>query len=259
MKFASCDGCQLTLLDLEDQLLAFAEQFEIVDFPVASSSRSPGPYDILLVEGSVSSPEHLPRIQQLREQAKVLIAIGACATAGGIQALRNFGDAVTLHAAVYRTRITSSRSQPPRPLRRMSPSTTSFATAQLTATSCSNSSRRLRPVGERNCAMRRSAWSARAAVSRASWSSRGRPASGRLRRRAAALSARASRAAATAASARANKPTYARSYANCELHTGIRLRRSRDSLQGSTLMPNRSARRTRSLRPATKLSATSPA
>jgi coenzyme F420-reducing hydrogenase gamma subunit len=101
VKFASCDGCQLTLLDLEDQLLAFAERFEIVDFPEASSSRSPGPYDILLVEGSVSSPEHLPRLQDLREQAKLLITIGACATAGGIQALRNFGDAAAFHAAVY--------------------------------------------------------------------------------------------------------------------------------------------------------------
>ncbi|HEX7472618.1 MAG TPA: hypothetical protein VF323_06020, partial [Candidatus Limnocylindrales bacterium] len=56
VKFASCDGCQLTLLDLEDELLAVTEHFEIVDFPEASSSRSPGPYDVLFVEGSVSEP-----------------------------------------------------------------------------------------------------------------------------------------------------------------------------------------------------------
>jgi coenzyme F420-reducing hydrogenase gamma subunit len=101
VKFASCDGCQLTLLDLEDQLLALAEHFEIVEFPEASSARSHGPYDILLVEGSVSAPEHLARIRDLRERSTVLVALGACATAGGLQALRNFGDAKAFHAAVY--------------------------------------------------------------------------------------------------------------------------------------------------------------
>jgi coenzyme F420-reducing hydrogenase gamma subunit len=101
VKFASCDGCQLTLLDLEDQLLALAERFDIVEFPEASSARSAGPYDVLLVEGSISAPDHLPRIRALREQARVLVTIGACATSGGIQALRNFADAKAFHAAVY--------------------------------------------------------------------------------------------------------------------------------------------------------------
>ena len=68
VKFASCDGCQLTLLDLEDELLAVVEHFEIVDFPEATSSRSPGPYDVLFVEGSVSEPAHLERIVELRRQ-----------------------------------------------------------------------------------------------------------------------------------------------------------------------------------------------
>jgi coenzyme F420-reducing hydrogenase gamma subunit len=100
-KFASCDGCQLTLLGLEDQLLALCEQFEIVDFPEATSARSPGPYDILLVEGSVSAPEHVERIATLRGRSRVLVTIGACATGGGLQALRNVVESSGWHAAIY--------------------------------------------------------------------------------------------------------------------------------------------------------------
>lgn len=101
VKFASCDGCQLTLLDLEDELLAIAERFEIVEFAEATSRRSPGPYDILLVEGSISTPEQAREIVRLRRQATLLVTIGACATAGGIQALRNWTDHDAMRAAVY--------------------------------------------------------------------------------------------------------------------------------------------------------------
>lgn len=100
-KFASCDGCQLTLLDLEDELLPITERFEIVDFPEATSNRSDGPYDVLLVEGSVSTPEQAEEIVHLRNRSRLLVTIGACATAGGIQALRNWADEPTWRAAVY--------------------------------------------------------------------------------------------------------------------------------------------------------------
>ncbi|MEJ5330154.1 MAG: oxidoreductase [Desulfobaccales bacterium] len=89
-KFTSCDGCQLSLLYLEDELLELAECVEIAYFPEASRRRVPGPYDISLVEGSVSLPEHLEQVQRVRRLSKVLIAFGTCATSGGIQALRNF-------------------------------------------------------------------------------------------------------------------------------------------------------------------------
>ena len=101
VKMASCDGCQLTLLDLEDELLALSERFEIVEFPEASSSRSAGPYDVLLVEGAVSTPEQAVEIVELRRQAKLLVSIGACASYGGIQALRNWSDHDAFRAAVY--------------------------------------------------------------------------------------------------------------------------------------------------------------
>lgn len=100
-KFASCDGCQLSLLDCEDELLALAEAVEIAYFPEASRVMAPGPYDVSLVEGSITTPHDEERIHEVRRQSKVLITIGACATAGGIQALRNFADVKDYIAAVY--------------------------------------------------------------------------------------------------------------------------------------------------------------
>jgi len=100
-KFASCDGCQLSLLDCEDELLALAEHVEIASFLEASSARSDGPYDVSLVEGSISTERDIERIRSIRDQSRTLVAIGACATAGGIQALRNTLDLDELRAHVY--------------------------------------------------------------------------------------------------------------------------------------------------------------
>jgi sulfhydrogenase subunit delta len=102
-KFSSCDGCQLSLLDCEDDLLAVADAVEIALFPEATSAVVKGPYDLSLVEGSITTPHDAKRIQQVRKQSKSLITIGACATAGGIQALRNFADIGDYVAAVYAT------------------------------------------------------------------------------------------------------------------------------------------------------------
>jgi coenzyme F420-reducing hydrogenase gamma subunit len=101
VKFASCDGCQLTILDLEDELLALTDRFEFVEFAEATSRRSSGPFDILFVEGSISSPEQVVEIIRLRAAAKTLVTIGACATAGGIQALRTAAEHEAFRAAVY--------------------------------------------------------------------------------------------------------------------------------------------------------------
>ncbi len=100
-KFASCDGCQLSLLDCEDELLSVAEHVEIAHFMEASSRSVEGPYDLSLVEGSITSEHDRQRIQEVRAQSKYLVTIGACATAGGIQALRNFADVKEYVAAVY--------------------------------------------------------------------------------------------------------------------------------------------------------------
>jgi coenzyme F420-reducing hydrogenase gamma subunit len=100
-KFASCDGCQLSILDCEDELLAVAAAVDIVHFLEATSRVEPGPYDLSIVEGSVTTPKDAARIQEIREVSKTLVTIGACATAGGIQALRNFGDHAEMMRAVY--------------------------------------------------------------------------------------------------------------------------------------------------------------
>jgi len=101
VKFASCDGCQLTILDLEDELLALTDRFEFVEFAEATSRRSSGPFDVLFVEGSISTPEQAVEIVRLRATTKLLVTIGACATAGGIQALRTAAEHEAFRAAVY--------------------------------------------------------------------------------------------------------------------------------------------------------------
>lgn len=100
-KFASCDGCQLSLLDAEDHLLAVADAIEIAYFPEASRTMSKGPYDIALVEGSITTHHDAQRIQEIRRQSKKLVTIGACATSGGIQALRNWRDVDEFIRVVY--------------------------------------------------------------------------------------------------------------------------------------------------------------
>ncbi|MFI5181466.1 MAG: oxidoreductase [Thermoanaerobaculia bacterium] len=100
-KFASCDGCQLSILDCEDELLALAEAVEISNFLEASRAVSPGPYDLSLVEGSITTPHDAERIHEIRRASKLLVTIGACATAGGLQALRNFADVGAWLRSVY--------------------------------------------------------------------------------------------------------------------------------------------------------------
>ena len=100
-KFSSCDGCQLTLLDCEDELLAIAEELEIAYFPEATKAELAGPYDISLVEGSITTQHDAERIREIRAASRLLVTIGACATSGGIQALRNFADVKEWIPLVY--------------------------------------------------------------------------------------------------------------------------------------------------------------
>jgi len=100
-KFSSCDGCQLSILNLEDELLDLAQAVDIAFFLEARSLVKPGPYDIALVEGSISTPHEAERIQEIRRETGYLVALGICATAGGIQSLRNFSHLDDLAWAVY--------------------------------------------------------------------------------------------------------------------------------------------------------------
>lgn len=100
-KFASCDGCQLSLLDCEDELLAVAGKVEIAYFMEATRSVVQGPYDVSLVEGSITTAHDAARIQEVRRKSKLVVATGACATAGGIQALRNWKNVEEFISVVY--------------------------------------------------------------------------------------------------------------------------------------------------------------
>ena len=100
-KFASCDGCQLSLLDCEDELLDVVGQVQIAHFLEASRATAKGPYDVSLVEGSITTAHDAARIREVRGMSKALVTIGACATAGGIQALRNFKDVKEFTSLVY--------------------------------------------------------------------------------------------------------------------------------------------------------------
>lgn len=100
-KFASCDGCQLSLLDCEDELLAVAGAVDIAYFPEATRGAVHGRYDLSLVEGSITTRADAARILEVRQRSRALVTIGACATAGGIQALRNFADVREYMSVVY--------------------------------------------------------------------------------------------------------------------------------------------------------------
>ena len=104
-KFASCDGCQLSLLDCEDELLALAGAVRIAHFTEMTRAHVDGPYDVSLVEGSITTAEDAERIMAIRAASHRLITIGACATSGGVQALRNLATG---------GRIRRHRLRPPR-------------------------------------------------------------------------------------------------------------------------------------------------
>ena len=136
-KFASCDGCQLSLLDCEDELLLLAGAVRIAHFTEVSRRLVEGPYDLSLVEGSITTRTTPSASRRSGPGSRTLVTIGACATAGGIQALRNFADAGEYAAPSTPIPSTSPRCHLDARSRTMSPSTTSSTAARSTATSCS--------------------------------------------------------------------------------------------------------------------------
>jgi len=100
-KLTSCSGCQQQIIDLGDQLLALLDRIEIAYFLDASSDAKPGPYDVALVEGSVSTPHEEELVKRIRENSRMVVSVGSCATYGGIQALRNWMDFEEVKKAVY--------------------------------------------------------------------------------------------------------------------------------------------------------------
>jgi coenzyme F420-reducing hydrogenase gamma subunit len=100
-KFASCDGCQLSILDCEDELLALAGEIDIAYFTEAGAERLEDRYDLSIVEGSITTAHDAERIRDVRARSRRVVSVGACATAGGVQALRNFADVDDFVSIVY--------------------------------------------------------------------------------------------------------------------------------------------------------------
>lgn len=100
-KFTSCDGCLLGILNLEEEFLRLADLFRIDYFPEATDRPLRGRFDIAIIEGSITTPLQKEEIINTRERARYLITVGACATSGGIQALRNWMVLESLKGYVY--------------------------------------------------------------------------------------------------------------------------------------------------------------
>lgn len=98
--FTGCEGCQLEALNFEQELLDILNAVEIVNFREAMTERSDD-YDIAFIDGAITTPSGVERIKKIREQAKVLVAIGACATIGGINCLKNFYPLEEVKRIVY--------------------------------------------------------------------------------------------------------------------------------------------------------------
>ena len=77
------------------------DQIEVAYFLEATRGEVEGPYDLSLVEGSITTPHDAERIKEVRAKSRRLVTIGACATSGGIQALRNFADVEDFMSVVY--------------------------------------------------------------------------------------------------------------------------------------------------------------
>ncbi len=102
-KFSSCDGCQLAFLNLGEALLTLDALVDIAHFAEAGPLDPDARVDIAFVEGSINTEEDVARIQRVRANSEFLVTIGACATAGGLQALRNFADGAAWLADIYAT------------------------------------------------------------------------------------------------------------------------------------------------------------
>ena len=102
-KFASCDGCQLAFLNAGEDLLTLASLVDIIHFPEAGPIDAEQHVDIAFIEGSITTPGDKDRIKRIRKNSDFVITIGACATAGGLQALRNLTNVEEWVSAIYAT------------------------------------------------------------------------------------------------------------------------------------------------------------
>lgn len=100
-KFASCSGCQLAFINMGEDLIQLSELVDIVHFAEAGPLAPEDEVDISFIEGSITTPHDVERLELIRERSRFLITVGACATSGGIQALKNNADSDVWMRSVY--------------------------------------------------------------------------------------------------------------------------------------------------------------
>ena len=118
--FASCEGCQLQVINLEEDLLQVVGAVEVVSFREAMKGHSDD-YDIAFVEGSITRHSDEERLNGIRRCAKVLVALGSCAAFGGINCLKNFHDQEYVKKLVYGDKALLYETYPARPLKAVVP------------------------------------------------------------------------------------------------------------------------------------------
>ena len=118
--FASCEGCQLQVINLEEDLLKVIEAIEIVSFREATKDHSDD-YDIAFVEGSITRRSDEARLKGIRAHAGVLVALGSCAALGGINCIKNFHSEAYVRKFVYGDKAFQYETYPARPLKAVVP------------------------------------------------------------------------------------------------------------------------------------------
>ena len=118
--FASCEGCQLQVINLEEDLLQVVGAVEVVSFREAMKGHSDD-YDIAFVEGSITRKSDEERLNGIRRCAKVLVALGSCAALGGINCLKNYHDQEYVRKLVYGDKALLYETYPARPLKAVVP------------------------------------------------------------------------------------------------------------------------------------------
>jgi len=99
--FACCEGCQLQIANMGEDVLAVLGSIDVLEWREVMSEKWGKKLDIAIIEGSITDPHAIKRIKQIRKKAKILIAYGSCATIGGVNGMKNNFDLNDIREYVY--------------------------------------------------------------------------------------------------------------------------------------------------------------
>jgi NAD-reducing hydrogenase small subunit len=107
-----CSGCHMSLLDLDENLLAVAAKADVVYSPLVDAHEFPERVDIALVEGAISSQDDLKKVREIRSRTRVLVALGDCAVTSNVPSMRNSVPAFTLINSIYDDSVDAAHQAP---------------------------------------------------------------------------------------------------------------------------------------------------